>query len=98
MNSHGNGLQCPACRCDKLQVVDSRRAGPCIRRRRKCPNCAKRFTTYERFEVDEDERASRSRVVQAIDRLPPFVQGAFQSFVLRLANDFNEDEPKAEAP
>ena len=45
-------MRCHFCGHLDTQVVDSR-ANPeatVIRRRRKCPNCDKRFTTYERVE------------------------------------------------
>lgn len=41
---------CPYCRHNDSQVVDSRTSedGTTVRRRRKCPNCGSRFTTYEK--------------------------------------------------
>ena len=46
-------MQCPFCGTDEDRVVDSRSIGEgnAIRRRRKCQACGKRFTTYERTEV-----------------------------------------------
>lgn len=46
-------MHCVICRHDDTKVVDSRTAedGAAIRRRRECPACLHRFTTYER--VDE---------------------------------------------
>ena len=47
-------MRCPFCNADKdhLKVIDSRtgEGGRAIRRRRRCLNCKKRFTTYERIE------------------------------------------------
>lgn len=45
-------MHCPVCRHDDTKVIDSRSAedGSAIRRRRACPECAYRFTTYERLE------------------------------------------------
>ncbi|MGH8704020.1 MAG: transcriptional regulator NrdR [Burkholderiales bacterium] len=46
-------MRCPFCSSDDTQVVDTR-ANPetnVIRRRRRCPKCDKRFTTYERMEL-----------------------------------------------
>ena len=42
-------MKCPACSCRDTRVLDSRPVedGSSIRRRRECPVCAKRFTTYE---------------------------------------------------
>ena len=45
-------MQCPFCRESDSKVVDSRlsRESNAIRRRRRCLNCGRRFTTYERVE------------------------------------------------
>lgn len=45
-------MHCPVCRHDDTKVIDSRsaEAGVAIRRRRCCPECSYRFTTYERLE------------------------------------------------
>lgn len=45
-------MKCPYCDSDTLKVVDSRpvEEGNCIRRRRECDHCKKRFTTYEKIE------------------------------------------------
>jgi transcriptional repressor NrdR len=46
-------MRCPFCGQDDTQVVDSRSSteASSIRRRRKCPSCDKRFTTYERVDL-----------------------------------------------
>ncbi len=45
-------MRCPFCTTDDTRVLDSREAseGTVIRRRRECPQCKRRFTTYERVE------------------------------------------------
>jgi len=45
-------MKCPYCGKTETSVVDSREAEDvtCIRRRRSCGECGKRFTTYERIE------------------------------------------------
>jgi transcriptional repressor NrdR len=45
-------MRCPFCKEDDDKVIDSRatEAGRCIRRRRRCLKCGRRFTTYERIE------------------------------------------------
>jgi transcriptional repressor NrdR len=45
-------VHCPACPSDDTKVIDSRvsEEGAAIRRRRQCPECGHRFTTYERIE------------------------------------------------
>jgi len=46
------GLRCPQCGAWETRVLETRTVseGRVVRRRRECPNCQKRFTTYERFE------------------------------------------------
>ena len=45
-------MRCPYCKKDNDKVIDTRPSedGSCIRRRRECLECAKRFTTHERLE------------------------------------------------
>jgi len=45
-------MRCPFCSYDDSSVIDSRKVegGSSIRRRRECPQCGRRFTTYERYE------------------------------------------------
>lgn len=47
-------MKCPFCSHTETQVVETRIAedGGFIRRRRQCNSCEKRFTTYERPEVN----------------------------------------------
>ena len=47
-------MKCPFCSHSETQVVETRIAedGGFIRRRRQCVSCEKRFTTYERPEVN----------------------------------------------
>jgi transcriptional repressor NrdR len=46
-------LRCPFCGAEDTQVKDSRPAeeGGAIRRRRQCPACGARFTTFERVQL-----------------------------------------------
>lgn len=46
-------MRCPFCGNDDTQVKDSRPAddGASIRRRRSCPACGNRFTTFERVQL-----------------------------------------------
>jgi len=45
-------MKCPFCDEPDTKVIDSRptEEGRAIRRRRECPQCGKRFTTYEKVE------------------------------------------------
>jgi transcriptional repressor NrdR len=44
---------CPRCKHDDTSVIDSRLSeeGRAVRRRRECPKCSHRFTTFERQEM-----------------------------------------------
>ncbi|MBK6639068.1 MAG: transcriptional repressor NrdR [Rhodocyclaceae bacterium] len=46
-------MKCPFCTAENTQVMDTRENedGDTVRRRRRCLSCDKRFTTYERAEM-----------------------------------------------
>ncbi len=48
-------MRCPFCSFEETQVKDSRPTedGTTIRRRRACPDCGARFTTFERVQLRE---------------------------------------------
>ena len=48
-------MKCPFCGNADTQVKDSRPSddGAAIRRRRSCPQCSGRFTTFERVQLRE---------------------------------------------
>lgn len=47
-------MRCPFCNSVNTRVVDSRQVDneTSIRRRRECNDCSKRFTTYEKYEIN----------------------------------------------
>ncbi len=45
-------MRCPYCNSEETKVTNKRDSGPVTRRRRECLKCTKRFTTYERVELD----------------------------------------------
>ncbi|MBI0432542.1 transcriptional regulator NrdR [Roseomonas sp. KE0001] len=61
-------MRCPFCGSEDTQVKDSRPAddGAAIRRRRSCPSCGARFTTFERVTLRE------LTVVKSDQRRAPF--------------------------
>ncbi len=72
-------MKCPFCSYGDSKVIDSRPGtdNTTIRRRRLCPKCGKRFTTYESFEVSpvtvikkdgSREQFSRNKVFASILR------------------------------
>ena len=50
---YNDSVQCPVCKHDDTAVIDSRvsEEGKAVRRRRECPKCEHRFTTFERQET-----------------------------------------------
>ena len=48
-------MKCPFCGCEETQVKDSRNTddNSAVRRRRECPECGSRFTTFERVQLRE---------------------------------------------
>jgi transcriptional repressor NrdR len=57
-------MRCPFCSHIDTQVVETRDSdeGDAIRRRRRCAQCDKRFTTYERPEIELPTLVKRSGV------------------------------------
>lgn len=45
-------MQCPYCQHEETKVIDKRDSEGVTRRRRECLKCEKRFTTYEKVELD----------------------------------------------
>src|SRR6476619_8305432 len=75
-------MRCPYCSNNDTQVKDSRRSedGSAIRRRRHCPDCGGRFTTFERVQLRELQVVKRSgrRVPFDRDKLMRSVQIALR--------------------
>jgi transcriptional repressor NrdR len=71
-------VQCPSCRHPDTKVIDSRGAhdGAAIRRRRACPECGYRFTTFERIE------GAALTVVKSNGRTEPFDRAKIVAGVL----------------
>jgi len=63
-------MKCPFCSHDDTQVKDSRPSddGRTIRRRRECPACGRRFTTFERFQVQQVVVVKRDGRKELFDR------------------------------
>jgi transcriptional repressor NrdR len=63
-------MRCPFCGFADTQVKDSRPAedGASIRRRRQCPACGGRFTTYERVQLRELKVIKRDGIREMFDR------------------------------
>lgn len=63
-------MRCPFCGSDETQVKDSRPTedNSAIRRRRLCPNCNARFTTFERVQLRELTVLKKQGRREAFDR------------------------------
>ena len=72
-------MYCPFCNASDTKVIDSRliREGNQTRRRRECPDCEERFTTYEAAEL------SLPRVIKRDGRRAPFNEEKLRSGMLR---------------
>jgi len=97
-------MNCPFCSHDDTRVVDSRlgKEGNNVRRRRECPSCERRFTTYERVEeilpwvIKKDGRREafdRSKIVggmqRACEKRPVSVE-QIEQMVDQLERSFQE--------
>ena len=75
-------MRCPYCGSSDTQVKDSRPSedGAAIRRRRFCPDCGGRFTTFERVQLRELQVLKRSgrRVPFDRDKLMRSIQIALR--------------------
>ncbi|MDH5722817.1 MAG: transcriptional regulator NrdR [Alphaproteobacteria bacterium] len=63
-------MRCPFCNNDETQVKDSRPTedNSAIRRRRSCPDCGQRFTTFERLQLREMTVVKEGGRKQPFDR------------------------------
>lgn len=63
-------MQCPYCQFIDTKVLDSRLTSTLdsVRRRRTCPKCAKRFTTYERTELLDLSVVKKDKRRELFDR------------------------------
>jgi len=63
-------MRCPVCSHNDSRVIDSRivRGGLAIRRRRECPACAGRFTSYETIEDIRPSVIKKDKIRDPFDR------------------------------
>ncbi len=63
-------MHCPVCNFEGTNVVDSRvvEDGKSVRRRRRCPDCGHRFTTYERLNEKPIVVIKRDKSSEPFDR------------------------------
>lgn len=63
-------MRCPFCNSVNTRVVDSRQVDSetSIRRRRECNDCKRRFTTYEKYEINSLIIIKKNQEREAFDR------------------------------
>ena len=63
-------MRCPFCNSVNTRVVDSRQVDneTSIRRRRECNDCKRRFTTYEKYEINSLIVIKKNQEREAFDR------------------------------
>ena len=63
-------MKCPSCGFADSKVIDSRTSdgGSAIRRRRECPECSFRFTTFERMQTTNLMVEKKDASVEPYDR------------------------------
>ena len=63
-------MRCPFCKTKDTAVIDSRASedGFSIRRRRRCEACGKRFTTFERVELNMPTVVKRTGLKRDYER------------------------------
>jgi len=63
-------MKCPFCLKTDTRVLDSRLTSvqDSVRRRRECPDCSKRFTTYERLEDTNVSVIKKNSVMEQFNR------------------------------
>lgn len=97
-------MQCPYCAHADTRVIDSRLGdgGECVRRRRQCPACGERFTTFEETALSPpqvvkfdgrrekfDETKLRRGIARALEKRPvggEAVEGAIKRILRRFAH------------
>lgn len=94
-------MKCPACGAADSRVLDSRptNEGASIKRRRECPTCGKRFTTYEIVDTVPlvvikkdgsheffDERKLQGGIMHACEKRPVDAKAITAEIVAELNN------------
>lgn len=104
-------MLCPKCQKEETKVIDSRDSDEfIIRRRRECPNCSYRFTTYEKIESSQvmvtkkdetREPFSKEKVLTGISRactnrpVPQIKLDKLAKEIEQKVNELGKDEVKS---
>lgn len=105
-------MKCHQCQCADTKVIESREVadGESTRRRRECPKCQARFTTYERLERPQlivikqngsRELFSRVKLLAGLHRAcekTPVTNLQLESLVARVESQlYNKGEPEVDS-
>lgn len=105
-------MKCHQCQFDDTKVIESRDVadGESIRRRRECPKCEARFTTYERLErsplvvIKHDgsrEMFSRAKLLAGLHRAcekTPVTNVQLEALVAHVENElYSAGDPEIES-
>ncbi|HIH11440.1 TPA: transcriptional repressor NrdR [Candidatus Woesearchaeota archaeon] len=77
-------MQCPYCTSADTKVLESRCCDRSLRRRRECLQCANRFTTYERTELN-------LKVIKKDGREEPFSLEKIQQSIRKACSKSEEE-------
>lgn len=92
----GSSFRCPYCDSDHSQVIDSRPSAQTVRRVRVCPECDRRWTTYERADQPLLTPQLRDRLIYLRDGLLAQVDQLNRMLAL-IDNLDDDDEPTGDA-
>ncbi|PIQ43551.1 MAG: transcriptional regulator NrdR [Gammaproteobacteria bacterium CG11_big_fil_rev_8_21_14_0_20_46_22] len=86
-------MHCPFCETEDTKVIDSRLVseGAQVRRRRECPDCGERFTTFEQAEL------VMPRVVKSDGKREGFLEEKLRAGLVRALEKRPVDSDKLEA-
>lgn len=101
-------MRCPYCQEIESRVLDSRSCenGNCIRRRRECVACKRRFTTYERLEErpllvikksGNREQFNRSKLLNGITKAcekRPVSMDTIENIVAEIERDLRDNNDR----
>ena len=98
-------MKCPQCGHEDTKVLESRMSleGRSVRRRRSCPNCSYRFTTYEKEEefvfhiqkkdgrVEPYHRAKLTRSIQVACQKRPVTPDDIDNLILKIERKIQDE-------
>jgi len=98
-------MKCPQCAHEDTKVLESRLSleGRSVRRRRSCPQCAYRFTTYEKEEefvfhvqkkdgrIEPYQRAKLNRSIEVACQKRPITPDDIDSLIMKIERRLQDE-------